>query len=234
MKRLAEVILLVCIGWAVVPEARGAEGPPAPVRDADRVFRRHVFSWQELKRRNVVMQKRDFSCGAAALATLIQYYWEDEVTEDRILVELDGLLTPEEIADRIQNGLTLTDLRRVAVRVGYQASIGKLEFDKLSEAKVPLVVGIEFREYKHFVVYRGTDGRYVYLADPARGNVRMPVWSFLESWQENAVLAVAKPGEQIKEYSALSVTWEEALLGELNGQLIRKNFLGPAPSAWTR
>ncbi len=180
------------------------------------------------------MQKRDYSCGAAALATLVQYYWEDELTEDQILHELDVMLTREEIVDRLKNGLSLTDLRRVAVRFDYQASIGKLEFNKLAEAKVPLVIGIEIRDYKHFVVFRGTDGKYVYVADPARGNVRIPVWKFVESWQENAVLAVAKKGEDVKDYSALSITWDEVLTGELNRQVIRKNFLGPSPAVWTR
>ncbi len=87
------------------------------------------------------MQKRDFSCGAAALATLAKYYWGDDVTEDHFLRGLDGLLTREEVVDRIKNGLALTDLKKAADKVGYNASIGRLTFQQLTEAKVPLLVG---------------------------------------------------------------------------------------------
>src|SRR5690606_34749716 len=87
----------------------------APVRDADYRFSKHVRSWKQLKEQNIVMQRLDYSCGAAALATVIRYYWGDPATEDQFLRVLGGLLTPDEARDRIENGLTLTDLRRAAV-----------------------------------------------------------------------------------------------------------------------
>lgn len=195
----------------------------APVRDASHVFQRRVWSWKELREKNIVMQKRDFSCGAAALATLVQYYWGDEATEQQFLVALDSILTPEEIPERIENGLTLTDLRKAADKAGYNASIGRLSFQQLSEAKVPLVVGITVEGYDHFVVYRGTDGRRVYLADPIRGNIREPVPVFLRQWQENAVLVVAKPGEKIRETSPLQVRRSEVCVGWTNEEVVRNH-----------
>ena len=42
---------------------------------------------------NIVMQKTDYSCGAAALATICKYYWGDNVDEDLFLRSLDGILT---------------------------------------------------------------------------------------------------------------------------------------------
>jgi predicted double-glycine peptidase len=201
-----------------------------PIRDPEHRIQRAVMTWKELKQRNIVMQRRDFSCGAAALATLIRYYWGDNVTEQTFLVALDTLLTAGETRDRIQNGLTLTDLRRAAVKTGYQATLGELTFQKLTESKVPLVVGITVRDYKHFVVYRGFDGALVYLADPIRGNIRLPAGEFQEQWQANAVLVVAKPGEKIKETSPLSVRFEEIVLGELNKDMVEKTYLKtPAP-----
>lgn len=199
----------------------------APVRDASRTFRADVVSWKKLKQRNVVMQKRDYSCGAASLATVLQYFWGDSVTEEQLLVALVKMLTPEELVDRLKNGLTLTDLRRLAVRVGYQAAIGRLEMDKLHESKVPLIVGITYKGYDHFVVYRGTDGYFIYLADPIRGNIRIPFFEFEEQWQKNLVLAVAKPGADIPETSALSVRCDEIWLGELNKYYLRKRLTAP-------
>jgi predicted double-glycine peptidase len=196
----------------------------APVRDEEHTFRRHVMSWRELQRENVVMQQRDYSCGAAALATLIRYHWDGETTEIQLLVEVVRMLTPEEMKERIKNGLSLTDLRRLAVRTGYLSSIGRLEFEKLREVKVPLIVGITVNDFDHFVVYRGTDGQYVYLADPARGNVRTPIPEFLEQWQKNAVLVVVKRGAKAEKKSPLLVRPEEIFLGELNRLHVRKRL----------
>ena len=82
---------------------------------------------------NVVMQQRDYSCGAASLATLIRYHWGDNVTETGLLLLTLKILTNEEMQDRIRNGFSLTDLRRLAVKLGYQASIGKLVIGPLAQ-----------------------------------------------------------------------------------------------------
>jgi predicted double-glycine peptidase len=195
---------------------------PPPLRDPEHRFQMQSRNYVRLKRENIVMQKRDFSCGAAALATIAKYYWGDNVDEDLFLRALDGILTDLEVVDRIQNGLAMTDLRRAAVRVGYEAAVGKLpSFDKLKDVKVPVIVGISPGGHDHFVVFRGTDDYWVYVADPIRGNVRMTVADFRKQWQENAVLVVHKPGQKVKETSPLAVRPEEYSLGELNDQLIR-------------
>jgi predicted double-glycine peptidase len=193
-----------------------------PVRDPQHIFQRGVWSWRELKDKNVVKQNRDYSCGAASLCTLLKYYWGDNVTEQKILDEVDKMLTPAERKERIQNGLSLTDLRRVCVKLGYVASIGTLSFDQLSQSKIPVLVGLKIGKFYHFAVYRGTDGYWVYLADPARGNVRGPIKDFVDAWQKNAILVVAKKDQDIKESSPLSLKPEEIYLGTLNRVVIQK------------
>jgi len=196
-------------------------GERVPIRDAEHQPAVRIQNYIELREKNIVMQRRDYSCGAASLATICRYYWGDDVTEDLFLGVLDELLTREEIEDRIENGLAMSDLRRAAVKAGYQSVVGKTTFEKLTESKVPLVVGIEPGGHKHFVVYRGTDADWVYMADPIRGNVRMPVWEFRQQWQQNAVLVVHKPGQKVKKHSALSLRDEDVKRGELNWHLIR-------------
>jgi len=198
-----------------------SSGERAPIRDADHTTRIRVRNYVELKRQNVVMQRRDYSCGAASLATICQYYWGDDVSEDMFLEALDEILTAEEVEDRIENGLAMSDLRRAAVKLGYQSVVGKTTFSKLTEVKVPVIVGIQPGGHKHFVVYRGVDAEWVYMADSIRGNIRMPIWEFREQWQENAVLVVHKPGHKVKQISKLSLREEETQLGEVNNHLIR-------------
>ena len=193
----------------------------APVRDFRRQFQLRVPSYVQIRQRNIVMQQRDYSCGAACLATICRYYWEDDVTEVMVLEVLDELLTAEEIGERIDNGLAMTDLRRAAVKLGYQAVVGKVTFEKLTEVKVPVIVGIQPGGHKHFVVYRGTDMDWIYMADPIRGNIRMPIWEFRKQWQQNAVLAIHKPGRKVREYSPLSLTEADVDRTQLNDFLIQ-------------
>ncbi len=219
---------IACLALVLVAVPIAAEAQRAPIRDPRHIFQERVWSWQELKKQNVVMQERDFSCGAASLSTVLQYFWGDPVTESQILKELLKLLTLNELADRVQNGLTMTDLRRVAVQMGYEAAIGTMEYDKLEESKVPLIVGITVKEYNHFVVYRGTDGEYVYLADPVRGNLRVRVPDFIQQWQKNMVLVVAKPGDvEPPEVAPLSVHPGEWFLGRMNEQVVRRAITRP-------
>ena len=219
-------------GESKPPPEKGEEAKPkkkkknkprvSPARDAARTFQRGVRNWRALKRTNIVMQARDYSCGAAALATVGKYSWGDNVDEEFFLAILNLLLTPEEAEDRIENGLAMTDLRRAAVKAGYRAVAGKLTLAKLAGSKVPLIVGITVDEYDHFVVYRGIDGEYVYVADPIRGNVRILIRDFVKQWQKNAVLAIAKPGHKIKDSSPLSLRGEELFLGRINNQIVRR------------
>jgi uncharacterized protein len=201
----------------------------APIRDPEYLFQFYVRSWRELKLRNVVMQNYDYSCGAAALATVLQYYWNDPVTEKQILKVLFTILNVGEIKDRTKNGMAISDLRRVSVEMGYLSSIGTMTFDKLTEAKIPLIVPLHIEKADHFVVYRGTAGGRVYLADPIRGNIRPTVEEFCQQWKTNAILVVVKKDVTPPTYSRLSLRPEEVRLGETNLQWVDQQLPQPLP-----
>jgi uncharacterized protein len=89
-----------------------------------------------------------------------------------------------------------------------------------SRRRSPLLVGIDIEGFKHFVVYRGFDGFWVYLADPIRGNVRVKAADFAGQWQKNLALAVAKKGVKPNEQSALALTADDLFKAQLNRQVI--------------
>ncbi len=205
--------------WTTAPT--DAPSPAPPVRGREHRFQQQVQDWKAIRIQNVVMQRFDYSCGASALATLLRYFIGDPVTERHVLVKLLGMLNAVEMKDRVKKGFSMTDLRRVAVKMGYLSTIGRLEFDKLRESKVPLIVGLIVNEYDHFVVYRGMDDRYVYLADPSRGNIRTPIPEFVKQWQKNAILVVIKKGQKPSTTSPLQVRPEEFALGKQNRLYLR-------------
>lgn len=180
------------------------------VRDAARTFQQPVTSWKALRERHVVMQRYDFSCGAAAIATVAKYYWRDEASEEQFLKAILKELSAEEVKDRVKNGLSMTDLKDVAVSEGYLAALGKLDLHELYESKVPLIVRINRRGHEHFVVLRGFAEDRVFLADPLRGNIRVPVDRFVCEWNEGStsqgvVLAIVKKGAKPRTDSPLTV-----------------------------
>jgi predicted double-glycine peptidase len=141
-----------------------------------------VKSIKDLRDENVVKQQFDYSCGAAALATLLRYGFGDDATERDVLVKLWELLSEEEKEISAREGFSLLDLQRVAHARGYKAEGFRLEPKYLDKLRGPVIVFIEPRGYKHFAVLRGMKDDRVYLADPSRGNIRMPAYTFLESW----------------------------------------------------
>lgn len=146
------------------------------------------FRW-----RHVVRQQYDYSCGAAALATLIRYYFRDQATEDEILDDILGQLTQEEVAVRKELGLTMLDLKRCAQRRGYQAEGVRIELSRLAELRGPVLVHLGSGRHSHFAVLRGIYDGQAYLADPSQGQIRLPVACFGEEWTGIA-LVLGKPG----------------------------------------
>lgn len=203
----------------------------APIRDSQRNVQVHVKTWKAYRDQNVVKQNRDYSCGAAAVATICRYYWGDNVSEAMVLRVIEDKLSQAELRERVENGLAISDLRVAAVKLGYLSTIGKLSIAKLHEAKVPLVVALRFEQSDHFVVVRGIRYGWVYLADPIRGNVRMPLWEFEQRWIENAVLVVVKKGKTKSDVSRLGITHAEMSKGWVSDQVLRtapeKTFPNP-------
>ena len=143
-----------------------------------------VKSLLEMRHENVVIQKWDLSCGAAALATLLNYQHGDPVAEKDIAVAMmkreEYIKNPQLV--QIREGFSLLDLKRNVDARGYKGiGYGKLQLKDLVD-KAPILVPIRTNGYNHFVVFRGMRSERVLLADPAWGNRTMPVADFMEKW----------------------------------------------------
>jgi predicted double-glycine peptidase len=151
---------------------------------------KRVKSLLELRQERVILQNLDYSCGAAALATVLRHGFGADVTE-RELISLIFVFgqTPKSGIKKYfkRQGFTLLDLKRAARAKGYP-SIGYkgMELqdltDILSVDRLPILVPIRPLGYNHFVVLKGIYGSRVYMADPAFGNKSMKIHQFLEVW----------------------------------------------------
>ena len=157
---------------------------------------------KDLRDANVIKQQFDYSCGSAALATILRYGLGDSVTERQVLEQLFGLLSREELQETLRQGFSLLHLQRVAQARGHRAEGFRLEPQFLSGLSGPVIVYIQPRGYRHFAVLRGIRDDRVFLADPSLGNIRMPMYQFLESWLDDSgtgVIFVVEPTAGLRE-----------------------------------
>jgi hypothetical protein len=178
-------------------------------------------TWKDALEQNIVMQKFDYSCGAGALATLMRYYFQENITEAEILNDIVKNLSETEIKKRKIDGFSLFDLQQFAKRRGYQAVGVKLPFATLPELQGPILVYLETIDYLHFAVLRGVKGDRVFLADPGRGNMRMSIDEFAKEWS-GVALVLGKPGFGAPPKYPLKIRAEEVIHNEI--QIVRSEL----------
>lgn len=152
--------------------------------------------------RGIVRQAYDYSCGSAALTTLLNGYVGTELSEQQIM---NGLLKYGE-TDKIveRRSFSLLDMKRFVSAIGLDSGGYKGEFSDLVTQGQPAIVPISYAGFKHFVVYKGyKDGR-VYVADPALGNISFDQIRFQEIWENNTLFLINVAPEQRKNLLALS------------------------------
>jgi uncharacterized protein len=125
-----------------------------------------VVSYRDIPFRSVVRQQYDFSCGSAALATLLRHHYGRDVDEATVF---EAMYAAGDQAAVRRVGFSLLDMKRYLEQHGYQADGFRLSFDDLASSKSPAIVMVDNDGYRHFVVLKGVrDGR-VLIGDPALG-----------------------------------------------------------------
>jgi len=179
-----------CVGLSAFGGRADAESDSTFRGEGGRASK-HMRTWKELRDRNVVKQKNDYSCGSSALATLMGIGFGDKVNEAEVIKLILQDKTEAEIKDIEKNGYSLLDLKQAAEKMGYTTAMYKLQLAHLRQLKGPVLIYIVHHELKHFAVFKRIRGDRVYLADPARGNVRMSIYRFEREWP-GYILAIGK------------------------------------------
>ena len=152
----------------------------------------------ELPQDKVVRQSGPYSCGAAALATILTYQFGQATSEGRVIEELSARVSPAQL--EAAKGYTLLDLEQVVRARGLEgAGYRGLDLSGLRRLG-PAIVPLDLKGGRHFVVFRGASGDKVLLADPAAGTVTMAIGDFERLWHLGIGFAVSQgqnhdPGE---------------------------------------
>jgi predicted double-glycine peptidase len=156
--------------------------------------------------RGIVRQAYDYSCGSAALTTLLNGYVDVGVTMTEQQV-MNGLLKfgeTEKIVDR--RSFSLLDMKRFVGAIGFESGGYKGEFSDLVKQGQPAIVPISYAGFKHFVVFKAYKNGRVYVADPAVGNISFDETRFKDIWENNTLFLINVAPEKRKSLLALQDT----------------------------
>lgn len=140
----------------------------------------------------VVKQQHDFSCGSAALATLLTYYYQYPVNEQVVFTAMYENGNKEKIH---KEGFSLLDIKRYLEANGYRADGFVAPLDMLLKKRVPAITLINDHGYNHFVVVKGVSSTQVLVGDPTAGTKIIPRQEFEEMW--NKILFIVRNKEDI-------------------------------------
>lgn len=227
-------ILLIALGTTIGGVAGTTIKPP--IEQAEKQFRLPVgqigpsvvsqpvvIKPQEvLKFRNIVHQAYDYSCGSAALVTVINSYLGIDISEKDAMEGMMAHGEREKIVAR--RGFSLLDMKRYLATLGAEGNGFRGEIADLSDLKVPAVVPIDYAGFKHFVVFRGIRDGKVFIADPAMGQIIFSIQEFSELWDNHTLFIVTPPKGQ-EPIAKLALSNRE--LGVVDVDLIRSDAVFP-------
>ena len=149
----------------------------------------------------IVRQAYDYSCGSAALTTLLNGYIGTQLDEQQVMNGLMKFGETDKIIER--RSFSLLDMKRFVSALGLESGGYRGEFKDLVNQDQPAIVPISYAGFKHFVVYKGYKNGRVYVADPALGNISFEERRFQDIWENNTLFLINVPEQYRKNFLAL-------------------------------
>jgi hypothetical protein len=187
-------------------------------------------TYREMRYEGVVGQTSEYSCGPAAVATLLSCFYGLAVSESEVLQcaeEYDAAAGRE-----VGSGITALALKRILVDQGIPTRGLLVSLDALvqhfEQRGLPLVLHMT-RPQKHYLVAVGIVAGHAMLADPSWGRRLLPVLELdTELGFDGVVLAPMPPPELAERAAAAQsdvLSWARERLAEIAA--MRERMLWP-------
>ena len=170
-------------------------------------------SFAERRFNTVYRQQFDFSCGSAALASLLSFHYDDLVDERSVFIDMFEHGDQEKIK---REGFSMLDMKLYLERRGYRSDGFKINLDQLYYTGNPAITIINHNGYMHFVIIKGVDEYKVLLGDPALGVKSMNRDEFEKMWGNRILFLVHDNRDPEVSYQKIHQEWVGRLapLGE--------------------
>ena len=146
-----------------------------------------VTSMKEARYQRTIHQRYDFSCGSAAVATLLTYQYGYAVSEQAVFQAMYTNGNQEKIR---REGFSLLDIKRYLESQGFEADGFEQPLEALNGAHLPAIVLLSENGYHHFVVVKGVQEGRVLVGDPAMGTRAIPRASFEGMWDNHLLFVI--------------------------------------------
>jgi uncharacterized protein len=150
-------------------------------------FSAQAVSVREARFTRTLRQQFDFSCGSAAVATLLKYHYGVPVGERDVFTSMYQRGDQKKIR---KQGFSMLDMKQYLGRLGFTADGFELPIERLATEKVPAIVLLSDRGYKHFVVVKGVIRGRVLVGDPAMGTRAIPLQRFRRLWVNQILFVI--------------------------------------------
>ncbi len=139
-----------------------------------------------LKQEQIVMQKFDYSCGSASLATLMNYF-KKGILEKDILNSIKKSVSKKEYQQILDEGLSLKNLRDAAEGMGFKATGLAIKPNDLYQANIPILVFLKKKMLNHFTVFTAYHNGVIHIKDPVLGHQLLSEEEFEKMYQGKAL-----------------------------------------------
>lgn len=176
--------------------------------------------YRNLRYEWVVGQAEWYTCGPAAVATLLTYYGISATEEDVLSLAEDFM---REMGLDPKQGINALALKRALEAKGIPTKGFRVKPDALKDyfdrGGLPLIAHLT-EPQKHFMVAIGFVGDQIVLADPSWGRRIIPFSAFVEDHKYSEVVLVPIPPPELiliaRERQAAILEWARLRLQRLN------------------
>ena len=154
-------------------------------------YRVSVMSWWDIPFRSVVRQQYDFSCGSAAVATLLTHHYR-KPTPERVTFAQMWKAGDQAMIRKV--GFSMFDMKAYLDSVGLDAAGYRLGEEGLRNLRRPAIVLLDLNGFKHFVVVKGIRGKRVLVGDPMLGLNEYSLRDFMKVW--NGIALLVRPDRE--------------------------------------
>jgi ATP-binding cassette subfamily B protein len=208
------------------PPAAATPGPSVPatgrVDDEPFVSPEGYFRYagrKRVRRFPFVWQVDEMDCGVACLAMICRYHGK-KVSFSRL----------RDLAHTSVDGTSLRSLSRAATELGLASRAVKASKKNLDRLPCPALAHWDGNHWVCLLDVTRDTGR---VADPARGDYKMPRAEFEEKWSGYAALFDPTPSFEDTAEDALSVSWVLGFLKPYTGALLQSLLLALIGSGLT-
>ncbi|MFT6927964.1 MAG: putative double-glycine peptidase [Psychromonas sp.] len=181
-----------------------------------------VSSIAEQRFKTVYKQKYDFSCGSAALASLLSFHYDDVIDEFGVF---ENMFSHGDQAKIQQQGFSLLDMKLYLSRRGYASNGFRISLEQLAAAEIPGITIINNNGYMHFVIIKGSNEREVLVGDPALGLKVIDKEEFEKMWGKQIIFVIQNKKEIASNYYQDKTEWKLRVKAQL-GLAVDRSSLG--------